>query len=108
MNNNQHSQPLPMSEQDIVQHQTLNDVHPKQKLILKPRAHVPVQVSSQDEKTIEFINKAINKFGNTLDYSRTVYKNASTKLVINCPKHGSFEQTPLDHLRSSVGCPLCA
>ena len=40
------------------------------------------------------------------DYSNFVYVNSRTKSVINCPKHGLFEQTPNDHL-SGYGCARC-
>ncbi len=57
--------------------------------------------------TESFIKKAINKFGNVYDYSKSNYINAKTKMEIICKKHGSFFQTRIDHLRSKNGCSKC-
>ena len=59
-------------------------------------------------KTIEqFIKEAKEIHGDKYDYSKVVYTNNQTKIEIICPKHGSFWQTPLTHLRGS-GCPECS
>lgn len=57
--------------------------------------------------TESFIKKAIDKFGNTYDYSKADYINAKTKMEIVCKKHGSFFQTRLSHLRATKGCSKC-
>lgn len=57
--------------------------------------------------TIEiFIIKARKKHGNKYDYSKVIYINGFTKIIIICPIHGEFEQRPDDHL-SGAGCPKC-
>lgn len=56
--------------------------------------------------TEEFIQDAIKKHGNKYDYSKTLYKNCKSKVIIICPKHGEFQMTPSSHLRGS-GCPKC-
>lgn len=53
-----------------------------------------------------FISKANNKHENKYSYSKTAYINYGKKVVITCPKHGDFEQTPRDHL-SGYGCKIC-
>ena len=54
----------------------------------------------------EFIDMA-NKIHNfKFDYSNTNYLNSKTKIEIICPFHGSFIQSPSDHL-SKCGCPKC-
>ena len=53
-----------------------------------------------------FIEKAISKHGNKYDYSTINYLNNRTKIEIVCPLHGSFTQTPHDHLKPR-GCPSC-
>lgn len=54
----------------------------------------------------EFIEKA-NKVHNSLyKYNNINYKNSSTKIEIECSKHGIFKQTPGKHL-SGHGCLLC-
>lgn len=41
------------------------------------------------------------------DYIRVIYLGVSIKVEIVCPEHGSFWQTPMDHL-DGCGCPMCA
>jgi hypothetical protein len=58
----------------------------------------------------EFVEKAIEIHGGKYDYSKVVYKgNNKTPVEIIClkPKHGSFNQTPSNHL-SGKGCKKCA
>lgn len=71
------------------------------------------QKCSQKEKgeklssnTAEFINKSKYIHNNKYNYSEVNYKNAHTKVIINCPTHGKFKQSPNSHL-SGVGCPVC-
>ena len=40
------------------------------------------------------------------DYSKVVYKGMLHKILIVCPIHGDFYQTPSKHI-SGQGCPLC-
>lgn len=54
----------------------------------------------------EFIPKAIKIHGGKYDYSKVVYINELTSILITCPIHGVFEQTPKSHLRGH-GCPHC-
>jgi len=44
--------------------------------------------------------------GRGFDYSKVVYVNAHTKVEIVCPEHGSFWQTPTNHIYGK-GCPKC-
>lgn len=53
-----------------------------------------------------FVSKAIEKHGNKYNYDKVVYVRSSTKVVITCPIHGDFEQTPNRHLSGS-GCKAC-
>lgn len=42
------------------------------------------------------------------EYSRVDYINAYEPVIIICPIHGEFEQTPMNHLgKSATGCPAC-
>lgn len=58
--------------------------------------------------TKEFIAKATRVHGDTYDYSRVNYVNNITKVEIICPKHGSFWQTPANHIYGKQKCPKCA
>lgn len=55
----------------------------------------------------EFINKAKQVHGDKYDYSKVIYTNYLTKVVITCPLHGDFEQLPLNHLKGA-GCCICS
>lgn len=59
-------------------------------------------------KTEKFIKDAINTHGeDKFDYSRVIYRNASTKVQIICKKCSHvFEQQPRNHKRGD-GCPSC-
>lgn len=54
----------------------------------------------------EFVSRAREKHGGKFDYSQVEYINSTTKVIILCPIHGEFEQTPREHL-SGHGCPKC-
>jgi very-short-patch-repair endonuclease len=56
--------------------------------------------------TEEFIEKANIVHNNEYIYDKTDYKNNRTEVIITCPKHGDFKQTPQGHL-SGRGCPYC-
>ncbi len=54
----------------------------------------------------EFVKQA-NKLHNfKYDYTKVVYVNSRTSVIITCPEHGEFEQIAGTHLRSS-GCKKC-
>ncbi len=55
----------------------------------------------------EFSAKAKALHGDRFDYSAVVYINCYTKVQISCSKHGSFLQTPHQHLHGQ-GCRQCA
>jgi len=54
-----------------------------------------------------FLNLANNKHHNKYDYSKTIYINNKTNIIIICPNHGEFSQTPKNHTSGS-GCVKCA
>jgi hypothetical protein len=57
----------------------------------------------------DFITRASEKHSNFYDYSRLVLpKNMHEKVEIICPQHGSFHQTPTNHLHNGFGCSVCA
>lgn len=57
--------------------------------------------------TEEFISRAKEKHGDKYDYSKVEYINAHTKVIIICPEHGEFKQTPSAHKNNGMGCPNC-
>ena len=56
----------------------------------------------------EFIDRAIEKHGDKYDYSKVVYTNISSNIIIICKKHKKeFPQRAYNHLDGN-GCPDCA
>ena len=53
-----------------------------------------------------FVAKAREVHGNKYDYSKTVYQDMHSKVLIICPQHGEFYQRAQSHLLGS-GCPMC-
>lgn len=54
----------------------------------------------------EFIKKAKIVHGDRYDYSKVEYVDCKTKVEIICKEHGSFWQTPSNHIFGR-GCPKC-
>jgi very-short-patch-repair endonuclease len=54
----------------------------------------------------EFINKSQIVHNGKYDYSKTNYIDAKEKVIIICPIHGEFLQSPDRHLYGN-GCPKC-
>lgn len=55
----------------------------------------------------DFITKAREVHGDTYGYSFVNYKGGKKKVLLECKQHGTFCQTPSDHL-AGKGCPRCA
>lgn len=56
--------------------------------------------------TEECIKRFKEVHGDKYIYNKTIYKSSNKKLLITCPIHGDFEQTPYAHLKGQ-GCPFC-
>ena len=67
----------------------------------------PKCAGTQKSTTEEFIQKARRIHGNRYDYSRSVYVGWRQHVVIVCPRHGPFLQSPGHHIRGQE-CHLCA
>ena len=65
--------------------------------------HIQENCSSNTE---DFIQKSKILHGDTYDYSKVEYVNNSIQVEIKCEEHGSFLQSPRDHLRGH-GCHTC-
>ena len=59
---------------------------------------------SNVEKTLISKFKEAHKY--FYNYDKTVYNLSSEKVIITCPIHGDFEQTPSNH-KKGHGCPRC-
>lgn len=60
---------------------------------------------SQRKSSEEFVAEAFEIHQGKYTYP-SAYINIHTKVEIVCPEHGSFFQTPLNHLQG-IGCPMC-
>jgi len=56
--------------------------------------------------TQSFINRAKEIHGDRYDYSKVIYEKAIKKVIITCPVHGDFRQTPANHTIGH-GCHEC-
>jgi hypothetical protein len=55
----------------------------------------------------EFFKRCLDIHGDFYDYSESVFTTPNAKIIIGCPKHSKFLQSPRDHMRNH-GCPKCA
>lgn len=55
---------------------------------------------------VDFVMKAIERFGYLYGYREVKYLDAKTKVKIFCEKHGIFEVSPTNHVNGS-GCIKC-
>ena len=55
----------------------------------------------------DFIKEAQSIHDNAYSYEKVDYIECHSKVIITCPDHGDFAQTPNSHLLGQ-GCPLCA
>ncbi len=58
------------------------------------------------DTTADFVQKSLVIHGDKYDYSQVEYTTSRDKVVIVCPNHGEFSQTPNNHLNGK-GCPTC-
>lgn len=54
-----------------------------------------------------FIEKSTEIHSGKYDYSKVIYINTNSKVIISCPIHGDFLQTPKNHQRGH-GCKKCS
>lgn len=54
-----------------------------------------------------FIERSNLIHNNKYNYEKCVYNGNENKVIITCPEHGDFKQTPHSHLAGG-GCPVCA
>ena len=56
----------------------------------------------------DFINDAKIIHEDNYDYSKSIFINVDTKLIITCKTHGDFIKTPYHHMNRKQGCPKCS
>lgn len=72
-----------------------------------PNNHLNYSPEKANKKTTEeFILDGNLIHNSKFNYDKTIYMKTNIKLIITCPIHGDFEQTPNSHLNGK-GCPSC-
>lgn len=56
----------------------------------------------------EIIEKFKSIHGDKYNYDKVIFGGVKQNVIINCPLHGDFEQTPDAHINKKSGCPKCA
>ncbi len=65
------------------------------------------RISSKQTMTQqEFLERAIEKWGGSLDFSKVLYEKSNKKIEIICPSHGIFWSRP-NNILQGYGCPKC-
>jgi hypothetical protein len=73
----------------------------------KKCAHEKLGKNKIEKAKNKFINEANILHNNKYDYSKAIYISAKDNIIIICPKHNEFEQTPNSHLNGN-GCKKCS
>ena len=60
------------------------------------------------KKKEQFILETQMIHGGEYDYSKVIYKNNKTKVEIICKLHGSFWQSPYNHINRGSSCTKCS
>ena len=71
-----------------------------------PKCAIEANSENKRKSREQFIKEAREIHGSRYNYDKVNYVSTHTKVVITCPIHGDFEQTPAAHLRNQ-GCPHC-
>jgi very-short-patch-repair endonuclease len=80
---------------------------------ISPRHHIDKKnpggcmECSRIKKEREFIKLSNKIHNNKYTYDKVFYKKYRDSVIITCPVHGDFEQTPNNHL-AEAGCPICS
>lgn len=71
-----------------------------------PQCGINAGADARRSNTEEFITKARRIHGDRYHYTKVKYKSNMSHVIITCPKHGDFNQSPSHHLQQQ-GCPRC-
>ena len=55
----------------------------------------------------EYIKMCKDRFNNMFDYSKVIYYNLTSDIIITCSVHGQFTMNASNHLRSKKSCAKC-
>ena len=57
--------------------------------------------------TEDYIERVKKIYGDEYDYSKTIFVDWGTKIIVTCREHGDFEVSPRHHLYRHHGCKEC-
>ena len=69
--------------------------------------HGRLTIENAVDKTNYFKKMASDLHNNKYSYEKTIYNGANEYLIITCPEHGEFKQTPSSHTNNMSGCMVC-
>jgi Zn finger protein HypA/HybF involved in hydrogenase expression len=72
-----------------------------------PKCGVKERGDKKKLTTDDFIKRSIRNHGEKYIYSKVDYQGSDIPVIITCPIHGDFLQSPQHHMNGS-GCPKCA
>lgn len=59
-------------------------------------------------KNLEYVIESGKQIhNNKYDYSKVIFTRMFDNILIVCPKHGDFLQTPANHINHKQNCPAC-
>lgn len=67
-----------------------------------------VKDEERHKKFLEFVRKGNEVHNGKYTYHEEYFTNMQAKTIINCPIHGDFKQSPINHTWFKQGCPKCA
>ena len=73
-----------------------------------PKCGLEARKEKRKTPVEDFKKKASEKHNNKFDYSKVIYENTDTDVIIICSVHGEFPQTPYHHIKSKYGCNKCS
>jgi hypothetical protein len=73
-----------------------------------PKCGTASRASKQWDTKEDFLSKASSLYGDTIDFSKFVYKGSKVKGEAVCKKHGSYWQIPNAIISGRNGCPKCS
>lgn len=80
----------------------------KIEILIDKYIHLSIsKLKKMDEKTENFIKKGRALYGDKYDYSKVVYTNARSKVIITCPNLHTYEQVADSHTRG-FECQKCS
>lgn len=76
--------------------------------VCKEERRIAKLMKQREEYHHAFVSQSNFRYQGEYTYEAVDYIDAFTRVIITCPEHGDFTQTPNAHLHQNCGCPACA